>query len=324
MVKPTEKIVKFDVLVADGFVLSEMASVVDCLRVANRLNPLIRFEWRYLSANGGPIGSGAMAFVNTAPHDPRSDADYAVVVGNSYPDTPALSLGPVIASYVARSTRVILLAEAASRYIRDFGEGQEGLTTHWENVEFMSERRAGLQTSRALVSDTGKVMTCAGMGATVDVMLSLVACHMTPALTQRVADVLLHESIRDFQSHQPVAGAGATATGDRVIDRCIELMKTHIEDPLPLREIAEQLGLTDRSMERRFKATLGTTPGSFYRELRLNRAVNLLLNTTLSIQEIGLACGFAGGFTGVFKRVFGIPPKELRKSRKPVHLMGPR
>ena len=60
----TEQI-RFDVLLAEGFVLTEYAAVVDQLRLANRvlLKPL--FEWRILSAKGGAVMCRAEAWVET-------------------------------------------------------------------------------------------------------------------------------------------------------------------------------------------------------------------------------------------------------------------
>ena len=61
---------------------------------------------------------------------------------------------------------------------------------------------------------------------------------------------------------------------------------------------------------------LNTTPNRFYRELRLTKANNLLLNTTLSVRDVGLACGFSNGFSGLYKSYYGITPFALRKQRR--------
>jgi|GEM_PF-5844894 len=55
-----------------------------------------------------------------------------------------------------------------------------------------------------------------------------------------------------------------------------------------------------------------TAPHQFDRALRLNKANTLLLNTSLSIQEIGIACGFLGGLSGPIKAMFGTTPQQIR------------
>lgn len=42
-----------DIAVADGFVVTEFAGVVDVLRLANRVSGQDVFAWRYLSHRGG-------------------------------------------------------------------------------------------------------------------------------------------------------------------------------------------------------------------------------------------------------------------------------
>ena len=90
-------------------------------------------------------------------------------------------------------------------------------------------------------------------------------------------------------------------------------MQDNIEFPIPISEIAQAAGVSKRSLERRFHSVLHTTPNGFYRELRLTKANNLLLNTDMSINEIGLACGFPSGFSGIYKTTFGMTPNTARR-----------
>lgn len=93
-------------------------------------------------------------------------------------------------------------------------------------------------------------------------------------------------------------------------------MQRNIEEPVPISGIVEELGISTRSLERKFKTHLRTTPNGFYRDMRLSKANNLLLNTTMSIREVGLACGFPNGFSHLYKKSFGITPFDLRKRQR--------
>lgn len=303
----------FDIYVAQGFVLTELAAIVDVLRVANRVCPAQPFAYRYRSLRGGTVESSSGASVRTDRIPAMPDADYFFALGNSDPDCPDLSLGRVIPDYTHRGARVFLLAEAASRHLCE--NGAPGGATHWENLGYLRERLFALDATAAIASENGPVVTCAGMGATVDVMLSVIGKHVSSAERLTVADVLLHERIRDFGSRQRSPAAGAGSTGDRQLDRCIAIMQANIEEPVPIGRIVDALGMSNRSLERRFKARLGMTPNAFYREIRLSKANNLLLNTTLSVQEIGLACGFPTAFSAVYRNVFGMTPNTMRRRR---------
>jgi len=304
----------FDIVVAPGFVLLELASLVDVLRVANRVCPSPRFTYTYRSLHGGPVASSSDATVQTEHIPAQPVADYLFVIGNSDPDHPDLSLGRVVSDYTFRGAQVFLLAEAASRYIDE--QDTPDMATHWENASFLRERGARFEARLSIATEQGAVVTCAGMGATADIALSVIGRHISGPTKMMVADIMLHENIRDFSSMQPFSGAQLTATGDAKLDHCIKLMQANIEDPLPIQQIVSALHLSNRSLERKFQAFFGTTPNGFYREMRLAKANNLLLNTTMSVREIGLACGFPNGFSSVYKSVFGVTPFVLRREKR--------
>lgn len=304
----------FDILVAPGFVLLELASLVEVLRLANRVCPKPPFTFAYRSLRGGPISSSSDAVVQTEPVQNQPKANYLFVIGNSDPDHPDLSLGRVVSDYTFRDAKVFLLAEAASRYIDE--QGSDDLATHWENASFLRERGARFEAKLSIATEQGAVVTCAGMEATTDVALAVIGRHISGPAKMTVADIMLHENIRDFASMQPFSGVKLTATGDVKLDQCIKLMQANIEDPLPINQIVDSLQLSNRSLERKFKTFFGTTPNGFYREMRLAKANNLLLNTTMSVREIGLACGFPNGFSSVYKSFFGVTPFVVRREKR--------
>ena len=131
-----------------------------------------------------------------------------------------------------------------------------------------------------------------------------------------VADILLHDVIRDLGTLQPYGGKRIAVTGDSVLDRCIELMQANVEEPLPIADLVRLVNVSSRSLERRFRDRLGTRPAQYYRALRLHRANNLLLNTSLPVNQIALACGFQSGFTSHYHAQFGLKPMDMRKRKR--------
>ncbi len=303
-----------DIIIADGFVLTEVAGVVDVIRLANRITQREVFAWTYRSHNGGPVSGSADVTIETEPFDAKSTAQYAFLLGNADADHPDLAFSTHLSSYTSRQARVILMSEAASRYIADRRDDATKHTTHWENRAVLLERLGLFETKSALVVDAGSIVTCAGMGAAVDVTLSIASQHLSAATMMTVADILLHERIRHHNTLQPFSGRAALATGDADLDTSVSLMQDNVEFPLSIAEIADQTGVSKRSLERKFHSVLHTTPNGYYRELRLGKANNLLLNTDMSINEIGLACGFPSGFSGIYKKTFGMTPNAARRA----------
>ena len=303
----------FDIYVADGFVLTEFAGVVEVIRLANRINGSAVFEWNIRSAHGGPITSSSAVTVQTTPLPERPDADYLFVLGNTDPACPSLSLGKALALYTSRQARVVLLSEAAARYIAETKGDPSGHTTHWENRTVLMERLGLFDTKATLAVESGSIITCAGMGATFDIALSIASQHAAAPTMTTVADILLHERVRHFNTLQPFSGKEVTTTGDTALDTCLALMQDNMEFPLPIGAIAARANLSKRSLERKFNRLMKTTPNGYYRGLRLSKANNLLLNTDMRINEIGLACGFPSGFTTIYREAFGMTPNAARK-----------
>jgi transcriptional regulator GlxA family with amidase domain len=306
----------FDILIEDGFVLSELAGVVDVLRIANRIGQNLIFSWTYRSLAGGIIQSSSEAMVETQPLPQRPDIDYAIVLGNADRNVLTVPLRSILMVYKNRATRLFLLSEAASAYIRSTGKGDTH-TTHWENRISLAEETDATDWGTQLARDHEGITTCAGMGATVDLMLSIVQSHVSKPALMTISDVMLHDRIRDLRTPQPFGKAAETAiTGDADLDACVTLMQANMEEPLAIQELCRILDISSRSLERKFSRQTGMTPNSYYRELRLNRASTLLLNTSLSIREVGLACGFASGFAPLYKSVFGRTPAETRRQQR--------
>ena len=80
--------------------------------------------------------------------------------------------------------------------------------------------------------------------------------------------------------------------------------------------MAEAAGVSPSQLRRLFREHLNITPRAHLRQLRLAMAQRMMLETSLPLQEIALACGFCDGyhFSRDFRRVIGRTPTDWRKS----------
>ena len=69
-----------------------------------------------------------------------------------------------------------------------------------------------------------------------------------------------------------------------------------------------------KALEARVKSVLGATPRQVYRRQRMVLARKLVLETTLSVAEISVRCGYqdATALTRAFQVEFGTSPRALR------------
>ncbi len=86
-------------------------------------------------------------------------------------------------------------------------------------------------------------------------------------------------------------------------------------DNIPISEIAEQHHMTRWSFERNFTRFAGETPSKFRLNLRIEKAKELLGDSSVSLSDLALQCGFCdqSHFTRVFRQHMGETPSQYRK-----------
>lgn len=84
---------------------------------------------------------------------------------------------------------------------------------------------------------------------------------------------------------------------------------------LSIDDVCRKIGLSQAQLYRKLKAITNETPVSFIRKIRLEKSLELLKETDLTIKEIAFAVGFSTSnyFIRVFSKTYGYSPNTLRK-----------
>ena len=92
-------------------------------------------------------------------------------------------------------------------------------------------------------------------------------------------------------------------------------MHTHLERPWTLNSLAKDVGMSRAGFALKFRNSMGDTPLHYLTIVRIQKAMELLMTTTDNIETVATAVGYndAFGFSKVFKKLTGFPPKEFRK-----------
>jgi AraC-like DNA-binding protein len=90
----------------------------------------------------------------------------------------------------------------------------------------------------------------------------------------------------------------------------------HFRTKIPLKTIASVANMNPSAFCRYFKMRTKRSFSQFVIALRLQQATNMLINSTLTIDQISLECGFESPsyFYRTFKRYKGITPAAYQKS----------
>ncbi|WP_214628873.1 helix-turn-helix domain-containing protein [Paenibacillus agaridevorans] len=102
---------------------------------------------------------------------------------------------------------------------------------------------------------------------------------------------------------------------DPRISRLCNYMQMNLEKKLALPDLAEYLFISESHLRLLFRKTMGFSPSEYLRQLRLQRAKDLLVNTTYSLSEIAELSGFQtlNHFSRMFRSNESIPATEYRK-----------
>lgn len=108
--------------------------------------------------------------------------------------------------------------------------------------------------------------------------------------------------------------AATTATYVERVNRAIDHVVNHLDEPLRLRNLSQAARLSPFHFHRVFQALVGATPAEFVKRLRLEMALGLMsLARAPSLTSIALKCGFSSSadFSRSFKQRFGVPPSAF-------------
>lgn len=305
------------VVLIDGFSLMAYSSAVEPLRAANHLSGAPLYDICNIPAVGDVATSSSGARI-PARGAVGGSLDFDIMIVAAADFSPTFRDSRLI-NWLRRAARMgitlcgvsggaVLLAVAGLMAGRR-------MTVHWEYMPLLDEICPGLLIEKTLyVIDRDRV-TCAGGVAPLDLMHALIADHHGPALARRVSDWFLHTEVRPSRGPQRAGLIERWGTTNAKLLDVIMAMEGHIADPLALPQLAAFAGLSSRQLNRLFQDKLGHTTMEFYRNLRLEKARNLLRNSSLPLIEIAVATGFtnAAHFATAHRRRFGFPPSAVRK-----------
>jgi AraC family transcriptional regulator, glycine betaine-responsive activator len=308
-------------VLVDGFALLSYATVVEPLRAANLLGERVLYEVCNIPLSGDTARSSGGAIIPGAGAvGGPLDYDLMLVVAG---DNCITVHDEPLFNWLRRAARMgiaiggvsggpVILAEAGLMTGRR-------MTAHWEHIPMLGEKSPDLLIERGLyVIDRDRV-TCAGGTAPLDLMHALISEHHGPALATRVSDWFIHTDVRPSQGPQRAGIIERWGTTNRKVLEVIMAMEGHIADTLTLDQLASFADMSSRQLNRLFQENLDQTTMAFYRNLRLEKAQNLLKYSTLPVIEIAIATGFASAthFATTHARRFGYPPTAVRKAGAP-------
>ncbi|MEI8703471.1 GlxA family transcriptional regulator [Mesorhizobium sp. ISC15] len=310
------------ILLLPGFSQLSLSSFVDPLRLANSISGRSFFEWAVSSPDGEPVECASGIFVSVG----KSFASVASYLrSNGLPNMVIVCAGEKVERHASASLMNILrLYRRHSVPISALGTAtwllaESGILTdaactiHWNKLAALSETFGRLHVTNSLFVRDGDVVTCAGEFASFDLAMELISDHLGRDNASAVCRHTTAGQWRSGSCRQWETGGEYVGVSKKVAE-VARLMEQHIEDPLPLQDIAKCVGLSRRQVERLFERHVSCSPKRYYLRVRVEWAKRLIEQTNLPLLEVAVASGFLSSshFSKCFRDVFGTAPSACR------------
>lgn len=112
-------------------------------------------------------------------------------------------------------------------------------------------------------------------------------------------------------SHPGKKNSHAFPTGD-----ILQYIQEHLTEDLSLESLSRKMSISPIYFHNSFKASVGMTLRNYVEDLRIKKAIDLLITTNYSLTRIAFECGFSSQsyFSYVFKRKMRKTPREYVKT----------
>ncbi len=193
------------------------------------------------------------------------------------------------------------------------------VVTHWDSCEELAQRYPALGVDpEPIFINEGALWTSAGVTAGIDLALAFVEADLGRPVALAVARdlvVFLKRPGGQSQFSTALSMQHATRSQDSRFGDLHAWILDNLASDLCVATLAAQVGMSERSFVRHYRAHTGNTPARAIEQLRVEAARRLLGDSVLPIKRIADRCGFGSEETlrRSFIRAMSVTPQAYRE-----------
>lgn len=327
---PVGPTVRVAILALPQSSMANMTSVFEDLQAVNLISPESdgsrRFATRIVTADGAPCRT--ISGLTLTPHAALDDSLYdAVVVPTLYDDgcLTNLEYGPILSDverdWLRRQHQgnAFVSTMCSGAYgVADAGllDGHEcAIRTMYADKFQARFPRVRVLTKRTLVvSGAHREIVTGGQSVySADVSLFMIAHFYGAPLALKFA-TLYGRAWSEAMHQATITTASEPDDGDQVVSLAKQFFHMHLADAGLVNAAADLANLNVQTFSRRFQRATGLAPSTFVTGLRIERAMRLLVDSRVKIEDVAARVGYAdrSSFAKAFRERAGIPPAEFR------------
>ncbi len=308
------------VLPVEDFSMLSFTATIEPLRSANRMSGETLYEWCVVSEHGNPVRASNGIEIIANVDFKSADKPHALVICSGGMMEPISQKTYAWLRELSRHGVHLGGCSGGTYYLARAGLLDDyRCTIHWEYFSGITEEFPEINLSPRLFEIDRDRFTSAGSDSTMEMMLHIIGHRHGHDLALSVSEQFTHHFIDDPEASQRMPLRQRLQVSHPKLICAIQEMENNLEEPLGRDELARRVNLSTRQVERLFMKYLGRTPARYYMELRLRRAQKLLEQTSMSIMDVSVACGFvsASHFSKCYREMFAHPPRQERAPKAP-------
>ena len=310
------KSITFAFLLTDEFPVNSFILAQESLRIINQYKLDEIFKYKIISEDGKNVRSsnGMWWSPNYSLHE-LFIPDYLVIFGGNLPIQKISKNMLSSLRYFHKNGSKLIAVDTGAFSLAEAGiiSKNTKICLHWEAKKNFIERYPfkDVTDEKYVLNDNGLYFSAGGVSI-LDLFLKIISDLKGKSFAKDVSEALIYEPYKNF-SEPPHYWR---YTSDNLIcNKVIKIMEDNIENPLKMKEIAERVNISLRSIERYFLSYFRISPIKYYVSLRIQNARNLLFYDEYKISEVANMCGFNYNsmFINTFKKFYNKTPSEFRK-----------
>ena len=247
-----------------------------------------------------------------------ASADLVIALGWEHADAvPSEAVCQVFRDALDRGARV--MSHCSGAYALAAAGVLDGRTiaTHWMYAADLARRYPAVRVDPdVLYVDDDPVFSSAGTAAGIDTLLHLLRREHGAAVAGAVARRMVVPPYRDGGQAQYVETPVPEVDEDSRLREVLVWAQSHLDEPLPVEQLAARALMSPRSFARHVRATTGASPHAWLLAQRVARAQELLEQTDLGVDQVAARSGFGASTTlrHHFALRVGTSPQAYRRA----------
>ncbi len=189
-------------------------------------------------------------------------------------------------------------------------------TTHWNYFETFARKypRVNLRT-RHLITQAENIYCAGSVNSVADLAVHVVEEWFGRRVARAVEHQFSPEIRRSFSSAAYEDEPEGSHPDETVLE-AQQWLQSRLAGPVSIAELVRHLGLTGRTLNRRFRQATGLTPQAYLQKIRMATARDLLKHSNLPVSDIAWKLGLsdASYFSALFRSHCGMTPLAYREA----------